>query len=229
MPSMKRLKPLLFACLSLAAAVPASASADVRHVGQPEPFPAASCPENCQAVAQVSGYNAEIGRSKNTFRINRPGKVVAFTIRLGEPNADQLNYFKTTFGQTSQARVSILKPARTKQRHRLMRQSELFNLEPYFGTTPTFALDRALRVEKGNIIGITVPTWAPAFAHGLTDNHAWRSSHHDDQCTSQMPPPAHQMRINSLRIYGCLYRTARLLYSVHFVLDPAPKKTASKK
>ena len=228
MASMKRLKPLVFACLALATA-PAGASANLREVGQPEPFPAASCPENCQAIAQVSGYNIEIGKSRNTFRINRPGRVVAFTIRLGEPNADQLNYFKTTFGATSQARVSILKPARTKQRHRLLQQSELFKLEPYFGTTPTFALKRSLRVQKGNVIALTVPTWAPAFAHGLTDQHAWRSSHHDDECTSTMPPPAHQMRMKSLRIYGCVYRTARLLYSVHFVLDPTPKRTSSKK
>lgn len=222
MPPMKRLKPLVFACLALAA-TPAAASAAPREVGQPEPFPAASCPENCQAVAQVSGYNVEIGKSKNTFRINRPGRVVAFTIRLGEPNAEQLAYFKSTFGAVSQARVSILKPARTKQRHRLMRQSELFNLEPYFGTTPTFALDRSLRVEKGNIIAITVPTWAPAFAHGLSNEFAWRSSHHDEDCTSATPPPAAQMSLNSLRIYGCFYRTARLLYSVSYVLDPTPK------
>ena len=223
MPSMKRLKPLLLACLALAAAAPAGAGANVREVGQPEPFPAASCPENCQAIAQVSGYNVEIGKSKNTFRINRPGRVVALTMRLGEPNADQLNYFKTTFGQTSQARVSILKPARTKQRHRLMAQSEAFNLEPYFGTTPTFALSRSLKVEKGNIIALTVPTWAPAFAHGLSNEFAWRSSHGDEDCTSATPPAAAQMRLGSLRIYGCFYRTARLLYSVHFVLDPAPK------
>jgi hypothetical protein len=222
MPLMKRLKPLVFACLALAA-TPAAASAAPREVGQPEPFPAASCPENCQAVAQVSGYNVEIGKSKNTFRINRPGRVVAFTIKLGEPNAEQLEYFKNTFGAVSQARVSILKPARTKQRHRLMRQSELFNLEPYFGTTPTFALDRSLRVEKGNIIAVTVPTWAPAFAHGLSNEFAWRSSHHDEDCTSATPPPAAQMSVNSLRIYGCFYRTARLLYSVSYVLDPTPK------
>lgn len=227
MPLMKRLKPLVFACLALAAA-PGAASADVREVGQPEPFQAASCPDKCQAVAQVSGYNVQVGKSKNTFRINRPGKVVAFTLRLGEPNADQLNYFKTTFGATSQARVSILKPARTKQRHRLLRQSELFNLEPYFGSTPTFALRRSLQVDKGNIIAITVPTWAPAFAHELSEDFVWRSSHHDEDCTSTMPPPAAQMSLNSLRIYGCLYRTARLLYSVHFVLDPTPKSTASR-
>ena len=224
MPAMKRLIALVPACLLLALSAPASG--DVRHVGQPTPFPAASCPDNCQAVARVSGYNAQIGASKNTFRINRPGHVVAFTIRLGEPNADQLNYFKTTFGAVSQARVSILKPARTKQRHRLVGQSELFNLEPYFGTTPTFALGKALRVEKGNIIGMTVPTWAPAFAHGLGEDNIWRSSNHAEDCTSATPPPAAQMSLNGLRIYGCLYRTARLLYSVHFVLDPQPKAPA---
>jgi hypothetical protein len=225
---MKRLLPLVFACLGILAAAP-SAGARVIEVGQPEPFPAASCPENCQAIAQVSGYNAEIGKSKNTFRINRPGRVVAFTMRLGEPNADQLTYFRTTFGGASQARVSILKPARTKQRHRLLQQSEVINLEPYFGTTPTFALRRSLPVLKGNIIAITVPTWAPAFAHGLTNEHAWRSSHHDEDCTSATPPAAAQMSLNSLRIYGCFYRTARLLYSVSYVVDPAPKETARRK
>lgn len=227
MASMKRLMPLAAACLSLALAP--GASADLREIGQPTPFPAASCPENCQAIAQVSGYNAEIGKSKNTFRINRPGRVVAFTMRLGDPNADQLTYFRNTFGGASQARVSILKPARTKQRHRLLQQSELFNLEPYFGSTPTFALQRSLPVLKGNIIAITVPTWAPAFAHGLENDNAWRSSHHDEDCTDAMPPAAAQMTLNSLRIYGCFYRTARLLYSVHFVLDPTPRETARSK
>ena len=227
MPSMKRLLPLVSACLMLAVAAP-SAGAATREVGQPEPFPAASCPENCQAIAQVSGYNAEIGKSKNTFRINRPGRVVAFTLRLGDPNADQLNYFRNTFGGVSQARVSILKPSKTKQRHRLLQQSEVFNLEPYFGTTPTFALKRSLPVLKGNIIAVTVPTWAPAFAHGLSNEHAWRSSHHDDDCTSATPPAAAQMSINSLRIYGCFYRTARLLYSVSYVVDPTPKQTTQR-
>lgn len=221
MAQMKRLTLAGSVCLALA--LPAAAPADVREIGQPVAFPAASCPDNCQAVARASGYNVQIGKSKNTFRINRPGRVVAFTLRLGEPNADQLNYFRTTFGQVPQARVSILKPARTKQRHRLMRQSELFNLEPYFGTTVTFALEKSLHVEKGQIIGITVPTWAPAFAHQLPEDNVWRSSSHAEDCTSTMPPPAAQMSLGSLRIYGCLFRTARLLYSVHYVLDPQPK------
>jgi len=222
MPPMKRLTALVSACLALVLAAPAGA--DVREIGvfNDAPFPAASCPDNCQAVAQVSGYQVQIGQHKNPYKLKRAGKIVAFTIRLGQPNADQLSFFRTTFGGTSQARLSILKAAKTKQRHRLLRQSELFQLEPYFGSTPTFALEKPIPVVKGDVVALTVPTWAPAFAHGLANDNAWRSSHHDNECTAQTPPPAPQQTVGSLRIYGCFYRTARLLYSAHYVPDPKP-------
>ncbi len=222
MAPMKRLTALASACLLLALAP--SASANVRELGvfDDAPFPAASCPDDCQAIAQVTGYPTQIGSHKNPYRLSRPGKVVAFTIRLGQPNADQLNYFKTTFGAVSQARIAVLRPAKTKHRHRLLRQSELFQLEPYFGSTPTFALEKSLPVAKGDVVALTVPTWAPAFAHGLPSDNTWRSSVHADQCTAPTPPPSAQQSGGGLRIYGCFYRTARLLYSVHYVPDPKP-------
>ena len=45
-------------------------------------------------------------------------------------------------------------------------------MDRYFGSSPTFVLDRPLAVKKTNWIAITVPTWAPMFAeqphaHGL--------------------------------------------------------------
>ncbi|HEX8066001.1 MAG TPA: hypothetical protein VF520_05700 [Thermoleophilaceae bacterium] len=219
---MRRLTALASACLALVMAAPAGAV--VREIGRPEdaPFPLASCPENCQAVAQVTGYQVQIGAHKNPYLINRPGKIVAFTIRLGKPNPDQVTFFRNMFGGPSRARLSVLKPAKTKRRHRLLAQSDLVDLEPYFGSTPTFALDRAIRVEKGNVLALTTPTWTPSFAHGLASDNAWRSSHHADECTAQTPPPAAQMNVGSLRIYGCFYRTARLLYSASFVPDPKP-------
>lgn len=229
MAPMKRLIALVSACLFLALAPAAGAA--IREVGvfEDAPFPAASCPENCQAMAQVSGYQNQIGSHKNPFRFNRPGRLVAFTIRLGQPNADQLNYFKTTFGGASQARISVLRPAKTKHRHRLLRQSELFQLEPYFGSTPTFAFEKALTVAKGDVAALTVPTWAPAFAHGLPSDNTWRSSLHADQCTAQTPPPSAQQSVGGLRVYGCFYRTARLLYSATFVGDPKPTNVATKR
>ena len=222
MAPMKRLTALTSACLLLALAPGANAA--IREVGVYEdtPLPAASCPDNCQAIAQVSGYQNQVGTHKNPYRMTRPGKIVGFSIRLGQPNAEQLTYFRNTFGGVSQARISILRPAKTKRRHRLLRQSELFALEPYFGSTPTFAFDKSLTVAKGDVVALTVPTWAPAFAHGLATDNTWRSSLHADQCTATTPPPSAQQSVGGLRIYGCFYRTARLLYSVHFVPDPKP-------
>ena len=228
MPVMRRLTPLISACLALALAGPASA--DVREIGvfSDAPFPAASCPDDCQAIAQVSGYQTQIGKHKTPFKMKRAGKLVALTVRLGQPNADQLKFFRDTYGGTSSVRLSVLRAAKTKQRHRLLRQSDVFQLDAFFGSTPTFAFDKAIPVIKGDIVALTVPSWAPAFAHGLANDNTWRSSHHDNECTQPSPPPAAQQTDGSLRIYGCFYRTARLLYSAHYVPDPKPTTPPAK-
>ena len=50
---------------------------------------------------------------------------------------------------------------------RVVAASPVYQLSDYFGQTVQFPLDRALAVEKGNIIGLTVPTWAPALTNLL--------------------------------------------------------------
>ena len=65
------------------------------------------------------------------------------------------------------------------------------------------------------------PTWAPAFGVGLGETEAWRSSRDGRRC-DDVSQTAAQQRRTSLRTYGCLYRTARLLYSVSFVPEPRP-------
>ena len=37
-------------------------------------------------------------------------------------------------------------------------------LAPYFGMAAQFPLDRTLKVKKGDVIALEVPTWAPALA-----------------------------------------------------------------
>ena len=51
-----------------------------------------------------------------------------------------------------------------------MAASPVYQLSDYFGQTVQFPLDRALNVEKGNIIGLTVPTLGP----GAVDAHRGR-------------------------------------------------------
>jgi hypothetical protein len=213
---------LACACILLAAAGAAQA-ASVRELGYNDPFPKADCPDQCQAAAQVSGMQVSIGGVHNPFRVKKPGYIVAWTIRLGTPTTDQMNFFQGTFGTTPEARLSIFKSLKSKYRYRLQNQSPLFKLSDYFGSTPTFVLQKPLRIHTNEIVGITVPTWAPAFAHGLSAHEAWRSSHSGDDCTKANPDQGAHERIKSVKVYGCLYRTARLLFSATYV--PDPKKT----
>ena len=93
----------------------------------------------------------------------------------------------------------------------------------YFGSSPTFVLDRPLRVKKTNWLAITVPTWAPIFANNLTRSDWWRSSRARNSCDP--PRSLRQFAMDDLRevnVFGCTYKGARLLYTATYVPDPKP-------
>src|SRR4051812_44119551 len=121
---MRRYFLSLIAATALLCAVAApAAQAEIREVGASAeaPLPDASCPtEPCTAIARVTGYPVQVGTVKNPMLINEPGKVVAFTLKLGKPNETQNTFFASRFGAQAQVRLSILKPARSKYRHRLL-------------------------------------------------------------------------------------------------------------
>jgi hypothetical protein len=227
---MSRLRHALipaFAAILLTAG-PALASS-VREIGEYDdvPLPKAGCPTDCQAVGHMTGYQVQIGTHKNPYVIRRAGNIVAFTIRLGKPDADQTTFFNNLFGTPPQARLTLLKkPKADKPKTndlKILGQSEVFDLSNYLGSTPTFALAKPLPVQAGSTLAITVPTWAPAFAINLGPDEAWRSSRNKSDCngTSQT---AHQ-KVGKVHSYDCFYRTARLLFTATFVPDPKPTST----
>jgi hypothetical protein len=233
----RRIAPFITSCALTAAAalaVAAPAGATVTELGQPSDaaFPAASCPDSCQAIGGITGFQVQFGAHKNPYVITQPGKIVAFTIRMGKPNANQQQYFTNLFGGQPQARVTILQQVRSTHTHKVPRwtyqvvaQSEVFNLGPYFGSDPSFALAKPIAVKKGQTVAITVPTWVPAFGVGLGSDQAWRSSRDSKSCngTSQ----AAQQTVKGQHPYQCFYRTARLLYSVTVVPTPTATSTTA--
>src|SRR3954449_7178353 len=229
MPVVRRIFPALVALFALAAAAPASA--DIKELGMQSPFPSAACPADCQAIGQVTGYQVQTGATKNPVQIAKPGKIVAFTIALGKPNAEQTQFFNNLFGAEPQARMSILRLGHRKRRATLRAQSEIFKLSPYFGSKPTFALAKPIAVGPRDVVAITVPTWLPAFAINLGADQAWRSSRSSENCDDVQQPSA-QQTLKTTRSYSCFYRTARLLYSATFIPNPTPttppKKTRRK-
>lgn len=225
---MSRFFPWLAGIAALLALVPAAASAQIIEVGQTTDRPAASCPADpCVAMTRLSGFQVTTqGRSKAGVMVApRDGRVVAFTIRLGNPSAQQIDFFNANFGGAAQVRISILKPPRRGYSYQLTGQSELFNLRPYFNRETQFPLLRSLFVRKGYIVALTTPTWAPALASGLDDGNAWRTSRPQTDCAKQPPPQSAQQRLGSLRDYRCLYRKERMLYRATMVVTPRMNAT----
>jgi hypothetical protein len=198
--------------------------------GQTNNPPPVSCPSNCQAIGQVTGFEVQQGTIKNPMTRKRRGKVVAFSVTLGKPKTSDVNFFNKLFGNPPQVQLVVLKPG-TKQRYRVTGISPAYDVTQYLGSTPTFALPRPLTVKPGYVVGLTVPTWAPAFAVNLGNDEAWRSSRDPKHC-DDVQQKAAQVTRGQLASYGCLYRTARLMYTVTFIPDPRitnPQTPAKKK
>jgi hypothetical protein len=217
----RRILPPLSVLLALVAAAPADAAVKEIGVDDAAPLQAPGCPKNCQAIGQVTGYQSHIGKVANPYTVKRAGRITAFTIRLGKPTKKQTTFFTNLYGATPQARISILQVPKKGRDLRLVAQSEVFDLSPYLGSTPTFALERSLPITQKSIVALTIPTWAPALAVKQPRTVNWRASRNSGTCNDYSQFAA-QQTLNSIRTYGCLYRTARVLYSATFVPDPKP-------
>lgn len=211
-----------FTVLAFAAAAPA---ATIREIGMTSStFPTPGCPSQCSVVARVTGYQAQSGSARNPMVVPAAGRVVAFTVALGKPDANQLKYFTQNFGGKPEVRIAILKPVPHHKYLQLVAESEIFDLTNYLGSTPTFALATSIKAPKGSLIGLTTPTWAPAFATKRPSSDAWRSFR--TNCNNNTQVATHD-RLGTTHTYNCLYRGARLLYSATLIPNPTRTKAST--
>jgi hypothetical protein len=225
-----RLLPLAAATAAtavLALAIPGAALGTLTEVGltaaqlaekTPTP-PSPSCPSNpCLAVSRTTGFQVKVGSERSLVTVPRDGTLVAWTITLGNPGKKQIAFFDANEGGPSSAGVAVLRGG-NKLMYRLLAQGPVVPLQPYFGMTAQFALPQTIPVKKGNIIGLTVPTWAPALALGFGNDVSWRASRPKGKCTDTTTQTT-QTTAGSIVQYVCLYRTARLTYSATIVSTP---------
>jgi hypothetical protein len=225
---MKRIL-LLISAVSLVLALAPVASARVVELGAvPNSTVMPSCPADpCEAAVRVTALQGrEAGGRKNPYYIRRDGYIVAFTVQLSKPSDEQIAFFNDNFGTTPQVRLSVLRRGdtrKTRLNYRLISQSDVYDVDKYLGSSPTFVLDPPMRVKKTNWIAITVPTWAPIFANNLTNSDWWRSSRAKDNC--EPPKSLDQFAMETLRevsVFGCTYHKASLLYTATYVPNPQP-------
>jgi hypothetical protein len=243
----RRLLALLAAAVLLAALVAIAprqaASAPLRVVvlGQTPNVPAPSCPGKtdangnplveCRVEGHVTGFQSIADGVARPFEAPFEGKIIAWSISLSKPSTaetktttDEVGFFNDFFGTPAEARIGVLRPIEDTKppQYKLVRQSPIEVLNPYFGSTPIFALDHPLTVLKGQVVALTVPTWAPMFALNLSGENTWRGSRLPDHCISREDVQGGhpQQGVGKTKTYGCYYSDARLLYSATLVKKP---------
>jgi hypothetical protein len=208
----------------LACAVPAQAKIiEIGKVADAQAAP--TCPASpCLAVSRTTGYQVKVGAKRGLFTVPANGRIVAWQISLGKPNAKQVAYFNKGYGEAT-AGITVLRSGK-RLFSRVLGQSPVVKLAPYFGQTVQFPLDTSIRVKKGMVVALTVPTWAPALTQLLDDGSSWRASRPKAACDDTDTQTA-QTRMRALTQYRCLYK-ARMTYSATLVTSPAPNPAPKK-
>jgi hypothetical protein len=152
-------------------------------------------------------YPIRDGSTENPTTVPRNGRIVALTMRVGKLKDSKTctkkgykvikgkrtytcltydtfaekSYFDKTFGSGSRIRIVVLRAA-TRRKGQVMPKKVVemgreIRLEPLFGKTVTLPLVTTIPVRKGDVVGLSVSTYAPILpltASGSTDK--WRSS-----------------------------------------------------
>lgn len=220
---MKRI-PLGAALLVCAlGAASSTASAKLYELGESTDAATVSCPDNCFVVTRTTALQVRTGTVRYPTTAPRNGRIVAFTVQLGSLSDRQISFFNSTYGGTSRVQIAVLRE-KPRREFEVVATTGIFKLQPYFGTTVQFPLKTTLSVRKGDVIALTVPTWAPVLAVNLPQENGWRASR-PDNCRDLLTQSA-QMTVGSSTQYKCLYQTARVTYTASLVATPVPPRAA---
>jgi hypothetical protein len=195
---------------------------------EPNNKPEADCrDEPCRATGKMTGFQVQQLKDADGKRVTRfPTKMrggnawlVAFSLTLGDPNAEQRTFFNRLWGKPAEARVSILDPEpspgdknNSHQRYSLHSQSSVYDVRSWFGKKAWFVLKKRMHVARGQVIALTLPTWAPVLATDLRNRERWRSSRKEGQCDELERDRARET-IGEITKFECRHNTARLLFT----------------
>jgi hypothetical protein len=210
------------------------ASGTTGSTGSTDTSPIPQCPGSpCVALTQTTGFQVKVGSDRSLTTIQRSGSILAWTVTLGSPTTtappgmeSQTTFFDRAEGGAPAAGIAILKPGPHLE-YTLVAQSPTVALLPYLGETVQFPLAASIPVTKGEVLALSVPTWAPVLA--LADAQgtkygkftSWRSSRQraNKGCTVTSTQTA-QQSLHSVVQYGCLYQGVRVTYSALLVSTP---------
>ncbi len=238
---MKRAVSILAATVVAAFTLPAIASAANLQVGvTASPLISPTCPAdaqgtNCKIVlTQVTAYEKRRDGVVNPTQIKQSGEIVSFSLGLAGTNtvtAKDLAYLDKVYGGPPEAELSVLRQTGSSKvpAYRVAAQSQVFKLRPSLGQVAEFPLVAPLPVVRGEILALTVPTWAPVLSFELdTSKFSYAQSRSPLKstttgavsCNTSASANLAQMLIGQLSNYSCSFPGTRIEYSALEVSTP---------
>ena len=160
----------------------------------------------CTVVSRTTAVQEQVGNTRTPFKLTTAGRLVGWQITLSSPSSAQIKYFDAKEGGAAEAAVAIVRQVKGLD-YKLEYQSPFVHLRPYFGKTATFALPSSVAVTPGDVVALTVPTWAPALELQAGAKAAWRASRGPGHCGDVTTDSA-QSFAGGVAEYYCIYRTA---------------------
>jgi hypothetical protein len=247
---MRRILLTLAAAFASASLFAASAAAATVELGQTSsPIIAPSCPKgvapaNCTIIlTQVTALATIRDGVTYPTTVKKDGYIVAFTLGLSRLSSNRatalsdIKYLDKAYGGTTKAGITVLSPVLvktkkgkktvTKQKQftwKVKAQSPLFHLQPYLGQVVQFPLQTNLPVAAGDVVALTVPTWAPVLSiNQPMDKFAYRQSR-SSGCANPPTTSAAQTTTGVETKYACDYPGTRVEYSATEITSPVPPK-----
>ena len=238
MHMMKTRLPLVTgACVALCAGcltlLPSAASAAMVELGQTTtPMIAPSCLKGASLAAckivltRTTAVEAMSDALVNPVRVNQEGWVVSFSVGLSRlvPKPTQrakiIQGLNANYGGAPELQLTVLKPG-PKNSYTVATQSGVYPVLPFLGRVldqplgvpPKFTAFTALHVIRGELIALTVPTWAPVLSLDLPkDQFAYRQSRRAN-CGHTPAAQTAQTKVNQTTQYKCYYTGTRVEYS----------------
>jgi hypothetical protein len=161
------------------------------------------------------------------------GYIVAFTLGLSRLSTNLTMAHSIianedrAYGGTTRASVAVLKPVgkHGKFTWELTAISPVVHLQPYLGTVAQFPLQTALPIAKGEVVALSVPTWAPVLSIDLNPKeYAYRQSR-NTLCSNTAGSETAMFSLSTTSVFGCDYTGVRVEYSATEITSPVPPKS----
>lgn len=162
----------------------------------------------------------------------KTGRIVAFTVTPASVSSSDINGapktktkpaqpgLNVTYGGASEAAITVLQQS-AKHFYKVVAESPMFQLQPYFGHLVQFVLSQSLPITKGQFVALTVPTWAPLLTVDLAKSmFTWRPSRATG-CLSYTVQSA-QIQVGSNAQYLCFFTGTRVDYTATEITTPVP-------